>query len=438
MGGSGDSDIQRHGIAGYENLVPIGSGGSSSVYRATDVRHQRLVALKLLGEPATSPSGRTAFQREVEAIGKVGHHPYVVTVLGSGFTTSGHPYLALPLFENGTFSQLVDEHGPLTWAAAVDVGIKLCSAVETVHRAGVVHRDIKPGNVFVGVTPEHPLLGDFGIASTVDPRATQTTTVAVTFGYSAPEVLDDQRPTPASDIYSLAMTLYRLIQGLHAYYAQSPAAIVRKVLADADQPRFSAGVPVELAAVVAGALAKDPTDRPASALALGRELQAVQTAHGLTVTDLVVAGEPPRLSDDTLVTGSGRPRVLSSTDQIESTMLAAIRDRHRFDPVATAVEPSQTQLAARPDAGAILAAALDPDPGLDPEPPGQGEPRPAPAAPVTIDLPTVVRPRQPRDMGPAESDAVGRKPSRARLLGLSVMALLIVVALAAGAVVALG
>ncbi|MDH4280644.1 MAG: serine/threonine protein kinase, partial [Acidimicrobiia bacterium] len=149
-------------ISGYDELVRVGSGGSSTVYRALDVRHQRRVAIKVLDLDASSGPRRTAFQREIEAIGRVGSHPYIVTVLGSGFTVDHHPFLVLPLFDRGTFSRLIDEQGPLTWPAAVDIGIKLCSAVETVHRAGVLHRDIKPGNVFVGVTPEHPLLADFG------------------------------------------------------------------------------------------------------------------------------------------------------------------------------------------------------------------------------------------------------------------------------------
>ncbi|MDH3294363.1 MAG: protein kinase [Acidimicrobiia bacterium] len=399
-----------HEIPGFDQLSRIGSGGSSTVYRAVDVRHQRRVAIKVLDAEASTGPRRTAFQREIEAIGRIGNHPNIVTVLGSGFTPGHHPYLVLPLFERGTYGELVDEHGPLTWAEAVDIGIKLASAVETVHRAGVVHRDIKPGNVFVGVTREQPLLADFGISSTVDGEPTRTQTMAVTFGYTAPEVLDDQRPTPASDIYSLAMTIFRLIQGLHAYHAETPAAVMRKVLGSADRPQLSAGVPPDLAEVVAGALAREPTQRPATALALARRLQRVQLAHGLPVTGVIVADEPGLPVDSTSTTTSA----LSSAAAIESTMLAALANRNPpagqaneaapgdVDDPTGARPPESTGRGRRgPAPRPTDPTPADPtmsSPGGDPAGSGPAVDRADSGGQRTVplDLPTVVTPRQPR------------------------------------------
>ncbi len=379
-------------IAGYDDVVRIGSGGSSTVYRATDLRHRRAVAIKVLDLEATTGSRRTAFQREIEAIGRIGSHPHIVTVLESGFTPDDRPYLVLPLFDRGTYGQLIDENGPLTWAAAVDVGVKLCSALETVHRAGVVHRDVKPGNVFVGVTPEHPLLADFGISSTIDGPPTRTDTMAVTFGYTAPEVLDDERPTPASDIYSLAMTIYRLIQGLHAYYAETPAAVMRKILSEPDRPQLSAGVPAAVAAVVADGLARDPGARPASALALARRLQRVQTDQGLPPTPVVVADEPAVEASP----ASARPMVDTSAVDLEASMIGAVRRRR---PTVDAGE--------RADVGRILADAIGPE--VEPTGPGAELPDRDPS----LDLPTVVSPRKPRSTvdsrSTAESPTVGRR-----------------------------
>lgn len=407
---TGDSAFRR--IPGYDELERIGSGGSSTVYRAVEVRHQRPVAIKVLDLEASTGRRRTAFQREIEAIGRVGSHPYIVTVLGSGFTNDDHPYLVLPLFERGTFSRLIDELGPLTWPAAVDIGIKLCSALETVHRAGVVHRDVKPGNVFVGVTPEHPLLADFGISSTIEGERTQTQTMAVTFGYTAPEVLDDERPTPASDIYSLAMTVFRLIQGLHAYHADTPAAIMRKMLSGPDRPQLSAGVPPEVAAVVAGGLARDPADRPATALDMARRLQQVQLDSGLSPTPVVVADEPAVAAK--FVRSVGTTGGASGAGlELEDAMVAAVRERrreaakpaHRSErigsaPVAGGGHPDAVGRSERADIGGILAAAIT-----------EASDRPSVAAPSSdpiqteaelearnpsLDLPTVVTPRKPR------------------------------------------
>jgi len=417
-----------HEIPGFENLTRIGSGGSSTVYRALDVRHQRHVAVKVLDAQTATGPRRTAFQREIEAIGRIGNHPHVVTILGSGFTADSHPYLVLPLFERGTYSELVDEHGPLTWAEAVDIGIKLASAVETVHRAGVVHRDIKPGNVFVGVTPAQPLLADFGISSTVGGEQTKTQTMAVTFGYTAPEVLDDQRPTPASDIYSLGMTIFRLIQGLHAYYAETPAAVMRKVLAESDRPQLSAGVPPDLAEVVAGALARNPAKRPPSALELARRLQRVQLEHDLPVTGVIIADEPALtdigpVSEPTVSTVStvstaepvAEPVPPQSAEAIEASMLDALLSGHQ--PVTRAAAEADDPPATTPtrgagnhvDVAAILAAAIGPqaDSSDGAGTNRQAEARTDPVEPdaaadkkrnVPLDLPTVVTPRQPRSV----------------------------------------
>ncbi len=430
-------------IPGFENPVRIGTGGSSTVFRAVDVRHQRHVAIKVLDAQAATGPRRTAFQREIEAIGRIGSHPNIVTILGSGFTAGSHPYLVLPLFERGTYGDLVDEQGPLTWAEAVDVGIKLASAVETVHRAGVVHRDIKPGNVFVGVTPEHPLLADFGISSTVGGEPTKTQTMAVTFGYTAPEVLDDERPTPASDIYSLAMTIFRLIQGLHAYYAETPAAVMRKVLGESDRPQLSAGVPDDLADVVAGALERDPAKRPPSALLFARRLQAVQRHHNLPVTAVVVADEPALPPEAATRPASTRaaaavepPSAQSTTEAVESSLLDALIQRAPTEvrdepvetpepPVATPQPPSSTR--SDVDVGAILAAAIgDRASGEDANVSGGDNSR-------SLDLPTVVTPRQPRS---ALQNPAPPEPTRRRwpkILGASVLIVLVIASLLAAA-----
>jgi len=284
-------------VPGFGKLRLVGSGGSATVYRATELRHDRPVALKILDVQAQG-SQRRAFEREVEAIARIEPHPHIITLLGSGVTPAGHPYLVFPFYDRGTFAEWIDERGPLTWSTALDVAIKTCSALETVHRAGLIHRDVKPANVFIGVSAAHPVLGDFGITTAIEGIPTRTVRQAVTVGYTAPEILHDKPATTVSDIYSLGMTIFRLIQGLHAHYAETPAAVMRNVLNQSDAPHLSAGVPPALDVAVTQALAEVAHERPQTALALARSLQAVQADHYLPVTPVLVNDEPGLVGAD--------------------------------------------------------------------------------------------------------------------------------------------
>ncbi|MDH3302627.1 MAG: protein kinase, partial [Acidimicrobiia bacterium] len=271
-------------------------------------------------------------------------------------------------------------------------------------------------------------------------------TMAVTFGYTAPEVLDDERPTPASDIYSLAMTIFRLIQGLHAYHADTPAAVMRKVLSDPDRPQLSAGVPPGVAAVVADGLAKDPAARPASALDMARRLQHVQVDNGLPPTPVVVADEPAVDIDKPL---RPDPRETGAGLEVEDAIVAVVRQRQRqrqrqprvvdpgasVDDVGTASGPGSPGRPERADVGRILADAIvasSAEPGRRPRravdsagsPPRQEQATP-------LDLPTVVTPRRPRDDVDLEPRADAVDNRRRWMIGLAILtAVLAIVALA--------
>ena len=356
-------------VPGFAQLRLVGSGGSASVYRAVELRHDRPVAIKILDVQA-GDSQKRAFNREVEAIARIEPHPNVITLLGSGVTPNGHPYLVFPFFDSGTFAEWIDERGPLTWSAAADIAIKICAAVETVHRAGLIHRDVKPANVFIGVTPAHPVLGDFGISTLVEGIPTRTVKQAVTVGYTAPEILHDEPATTVSDVYSLGMSIFRIIQGLHAYYAESPAAVMRNVLNQSDAPHLSAGVPPSLDEAVTRALAQNPADRPQTALELARDLQAVQADHYLPVTPVLVTGEPGVLGED-----EPSPAVRASPARSDSTTETVFPTQ----PIAEEPPPS----------------LLEPQPGADVEQnPPQGEPaieQPLAEQP-TAEQPAVERP----------------------------------------------
>ncbi len=384
--GSGWPTAGAPDVPGFAQLRLVGSGGSATVYRATELRHDRPVALKILDVQA-GDSQKRAFSREVDAIARIEPHPNVITLLGSGVTPNGHPYLVFPFFDGGTFAEWIDERGPLTWSAAIDIAIKVCSAVETVHRAGLIHRDVKPANLFIGVTPAHPVLGDFGISTLVEGVATRTVKQAITAGYTAPEILHDDPATTISDVYSLGMTVFRIIQGLHAYYADSPAAVMRNVLNQSDAPHLSAGVPPSLDQAVTQALAQDAAERPQTALEFARDLQAVQADHYLPVTPLLVTGEPGVLGEEEPhpvfpppaehpvgppETHQASPPPQRPTSLEDEAPPSILQSEGAASVTNTPTDETggdgqvdlndQVSVAHRPEAGAILAAAVNPDP----------------------------------------------------------------------------
>ena len=174
----------------------------------------------------------------------------------------------------------------------LDVGVKIAGALQTAHDRGLLHRDIKPQNLFVSEFGE-PALGDFGI-STLDDERSISGGGGLTVHYAPPEVLEGAPATPRSDVYSFAATLYTLLEDARPFAApagakQSVGDLARRIMLE-DPPRVRRpDVPRSLAALLVGAMAKRPDDRPASAGDLGAALQQVQAELGLPVTALPVA-----------------------------------------------------------------------------------------------------------------------------------------------------
>ena len=280
----------REEIDGYEDLADIGGGGFSRVYRARDLVHDRTVAIKILDTRGATDSERRAFERELRAMGRIGGHPHAVPVLESGFTETDRPYLVMPFFEAGTFADELRRSGPLPVSDVLDLGIKIASALETVHQLGYVHRDVKPANIFVGDFGGHAI-GDFGISSFTDGSAgTRTVGVALTPAHAAPEVWEDETPTTLTDVYSLGSTLYTLLAGSPPFASDSHAGLLRKVLSEAP-PRISRDdVPVGLRSLLDHMLAKEATGRPESALDVATALRDLQVSQGLAATPVTVKG----------------------------------------------------------------------------------------------------------------------------------------------------
>ncbi len=264
------------GIKGLTDAVEIGRGGFAVVYRAYQPTFDRFVAVKVFNDLALDETIRETFRRECRAIGRLAGRPNILNVYQAGDTSSGKPYLLMAYLAGGSLQDRLDRDGPLPWAEVVDIGIKLARALQAVHTAGVLHRDVKPDNVLLSEDGE-PELADFGIARLTD--ATRQTRIPRSFtpAHVAPEVLAGEAPTSAVDVYSLGSTLFALIAGRPAFLERRDdeffvvAHRVQTVpVPDLLRPQ---GTPDAVWRAIAAAMAKNPIDRPPSAAAFAVVLE---------------------------------------------------------------------------------------------------------------------------------------------------------------------
>jgi serine/threonine-protein kinase PknK len=280
-------------VDGYEDLTEVGRGGFGIVYRASQVEFNRTVAVKVL-TGVFDESARGRFERERRALGSLSGHPNIVTVYAAGFTSDGRPYIAMEFLPGGTLAERLSGRA-LSWPEAASIGIKIAGALQQAHELGVLHRDIKPENILMSAYGE-PKLADFGIARLQGGYETRSGVITATYAHAAPELLDGKPPSPASDVYSLASTVYSLITGRAPFVSDAdddtlPAVIAR--IATQPPPNLrDQGVPDSLCETLERGLAKDPTHRTASAAEFGHELQAALRVAGHQPDDLVVLPAP--------------------------------------------------------------------------------------------------------------------------------------------------
>src|SRR5688572_7739404 len=326
-------------IPGVEDLEPVGRGGFAVVYRGWQPEYQRYVAVKVL-EPATDSAVVGRFRREVRAMGAVSDHPNVVPIYGAG-VVDGRGYMVMPLLPGGTLDDKI-RSAPLDAPEVVRIGRALADALAASHRVGLLHRDVKPANVLFtayGV----PQLADFGVARFADATATHSG-LAATVAYAAPEVLQGEPATTASDVYSLGATLHAALRGEAPFRrvdGEPAVATAMRVLSDEPAHLKAAGVPAALAAVVERAMAKDPAHRYPTA----QELR-----HALETVDLGVATRKRPTAAVTAVATEPIPAR-------KTTDLSAMRKRPTAAATAVATEPIPA-LPRRVGAGRRRAALL--------------------------------------------------------------------------------
>ncbi|MGI5372999.1 serine/threonine-protein kinase [Streptomyces sp. CA-251387] len=306
------SELIGRQVAGYRIEREIGRGGMAVVYRARDLRLERTVALKLLApELARNDTFRRRFTHESRVAAAI-DHPHIVPVFDAG-ETDGVLYIAMRYVSGSDLRHLLDRQGPLPSARALRIGVQVASALDAAHEHGLVHRDVKPGNVLVARGtdsdhPEHVYLTDFGLTKK-SLSLTGFTTVGQfvgTLDYVAPEQISGKPVDARCDVYGFACVVYECLAGRPPFRRDDDMALLWAHQYDEPPPLTEArpdlAPPVD--AVFARALAKSPDDRQASCLAFVAELRAAvaggaAAGHAPTEVDLRVVGVPEESAKET-------------------------------------------------------------------------------------------------------------------------------------------
>src|SRR4051812_29650824 len=263
----------------YEIGGVLGRGGMAEVHRGRDLRLGREVAVKVLrSDLARDPSFQVRFRREAQAAASL-NHPAIVAVYDTGedrTTTGATPYIVMEYVEGETLRDVIRREGHLSSERAMSLAADICGALDFSHRNGIVHRDVKPGNVMI--TPQGTVkVMDFGIARAVsDSAATMTSTAAVigTAQYLSPEQARGESVDARSDVYSMGCLLYELVTGAPPFSGDSPVAVAYQHVRE--DPRLPSSinpeVPPELDAILLKAMSKNPANRYQSAAEMRNDL----------------------------------------------------------------------------------------------------------------------------------------------------------------------
>ncbi|ROZ98260.1 serine/threonine-protein kinase [Gordonia sp. OPL2] len=290
--------------AGFADPELIGHGGFGAVYRCTQPGLDRAVAVKVLTDHLDEEN-LERFVREQRAMGRLSGHPHIVNILEVGATPGGHPFIVMQYHPHDSLDARIRKHGPLAWQDVVRLGVKVSGALETAHRSGTLHRDVKPGNILLTEYGE-PQLTDFGIARISGGFETDADLVTGSPAFTAPELLTGSVPSVASDIYGLGATLFCALTGHAAFERRSGEQVVAHFLRVAAEPvpdLGEAGIPAPLSHAVEWAMSREPGDRPTTVADYGEALRDVQRRLGVAVDEMAL---PLAGSDDPVATVTER------------------------------------------------------------------------------------------------------------------------------------
>jgi len=269
--------LAGHRLGPYEILAPLGAGGMGEVYRARDTRLDRTVAIKVLpSHLSENPERRQRFEREARAVSSL-NHPHICTLHDIGTQETDHgpiDFLVLEHLEGETLATRL-ERGPLPVEEVLRLALPIADALDRAHRQGLIHRDLKPGNIMLTTTGAKLL--DFGLAKSLltaaasgltaaptmtSPLTTEGTIVG-TFQYMAPEQLDGKEADARSDIFAFGAVLYEMATGRKAFEGKTQASLIAAIMKEAPRPLrdVAPASPPALDRLIRTCLEKDPEDR---------------------------------------------------------------------------------------------------------------------------------------------------------------------------------
>jgi Tol biopolymer transport system component len=366
----------------YEIISPLGAGGMGEVYRARDTRLGREVAVKVLPQHLSeNPEVRARFEREAKTVSSL-NHPHICTLFDVGHE-NGIDYLVMELVEGETLAARLTK-GALPAAEVLKLGAQIADALDRAHRAGVIHRDLKPGNVML--TRGGAKLMDFGLARatgldgpggssgmshaalthspTVASPLTAEGTIVGTFQYMAPEQLEGGEADQRSDLWGFGCVLYEMATGRRAFDGRSQASLISAIMSTEPAPvsQVAPLAPPGLDRLVRTCLAKDPEERARSAHDIKLQLLGMQEAGSQSAAAVPIArrhGKNPPLA--------WIIAAIATAAAIAMAILLATRDRNPRVPVHVAIEPVARQtlqiyaasMAISPDGRCVAYAAAD-------------------------------------------------------------------------------
>lgn len=424
-------------IGKYTVLRMLGRGGAGVVYECLDPDLDRSVAIKNLlpAEDAEGQEHLERFRREAQALARMAH-PNIVRIYDYDDRSEDFPFIVMEFVESGSLRQLLDPDHPMPPARAVSLVCQVLAGLAATHRIGVIHRDIKPGNILM--RGDLPLLADFGIARIADKRSTMVGTVIGTAHYMAPEQLLGGEIDERADIWSTGVLLYQMLTGRQPFDGANALAIMDAIRNSTPVPPSEHCLPGLISGaldqVVLKALAKRPEDRYASADAFAQALEeAMHAPSELDRTIVVTPARPPPpapapaarkaspplpliLGGAAAIVAAGigvtvwllsatpmpvpvarpaEPRVEASVPTPDP---AAVRASNQGTPAPVVAEPAPS---AAPSPGASVPPAVLPSPT---PPPVVAAPMPQPGPPPASLPPVVVAPEPPPPARPVLAD----------------------------------
>ncbi len=264
-------------IGRYEIVSELGRGGMGVVYSARDPKINRTVAIKCLHPGSGGDEDKKRFAKEMRALGRLIHQNIVTIFDADEDPLTGRAYIVMEYVEGKSLAEIVSSGQKLTIKQVRDIGVQISMALDFAHEKGIVHRDMKPGNVLISADNQTVKLVDFGIARLEEDGFTQTSSFLGTPRYMSPEQCTGDLVEKRSDLFSASAVLYELLTLRKAFSGDSPAAIIHQVITHRPDPpmRIANEVPKDLSDAVMKGLEKKPADRFSSCLEMAKALSVV-------------------------------------------------------------------------------------------------------------------------------------------------------------------